>query len=59
MRADDCRFHGRHRRTRLHLVEECPDCRHQRRLRGVSRLGVAVVPWALLANALLLLALLL
>lgn len=59
MRAGDCRFHGRHRRTDLKLVERCRDCGHERDRGGVSRLGVAVMPWALWANALLLLALLL
>ena len=50
-----CRFHGRHRRTELRLVERCPDCGGERVLRrGLTAWGVRSVPWALWALVLLL-----
>jgi hypothetical protein len=57
VRAQDCQFHGRHR-TRLDVVEACRDCGMVRVRRRTSRLALWLVPAALWANALLLLALL-
>lgn len=57
MQIDACRFHGKHRYG-LSVVESCRGCGHVRRTSRTSRLALWLVPMALWAIALLLLALL-
>lgn len=58
MKADDCRFHGKHK-YRLEVVEECNGCGHRRRRSRISRPALWLLPAALWTIALLLAALLL
>lgn len=55
MQKDACKFTGLHR-YRLSVTESCRSCGHDRRTSRTSRMALWLVPAALWANALLLLA---
>lgn len=57
MQEDACKFHGKHR-YKLSVTESCRGCGHVRRKARTSRVALYLVPAALCANAILLLALL-
>lgn len=57
MQKNACKFTGSHR-YELSVTENCRSCGHTRRRSKTSRMALRLVPTALWANAILLLAIL-